>query len=60
MGKAFEKHVKTIEDQGQKQVNDLKVSEPKQQSKPIEDKPDNQSKATTIFKDLISKRKKNN
>ena len=58
MGKAFEKHIKTIEDQGQKQVNDLKVSEPKQQSKPIEDKPDNQSKATTIFKDLISKRKK--
>ena len=57
MGKAFEKHIKTIDDQGQKQVNALKVLEPKQQTKPIEDKPDNQSKVTTIFDDLISKRK---
>ena len=57
MGKAFEKHIKTIDDQGQKQVNALKVLEPKQQTKPIEDKPDNQSKVTTTFDDLISKRK---
>ena len=29
MGKAFEKQIKTIEDQGEKQINALKVSEPK-------------------------------
>ena len=30
---------------------------PKEQTKPIEDKSNNQSKATTIFNDLINKRK---
>ena len=30
----------------------------KEQTKPIEDKSDKQSKATTIFNDLIKKRKK--
>ena len=29
MGKAFQKQIKTIEDQGKKQVNALKVLEPK-------------------------------
>ena len=29
MGKAFEKQIKTIEDQGEKQINALKVLEPK-------------------------------
>ena len=29
LGKAFEKQIKTIEDQGEKQINALKVSEPK-------------------------------
>ena len=29
MGKAFEKQIKTIEDQGEKQINVLKVLEPK-------------------------------
>ena len=31
---------------------------PKEQTKPIEDKSNNQSKATAIFNDLINKRKK--
>ena len=57
-GKAFEKLVKTIEDQGQKQVKALEELKPKEQTKPIEDKSNNQSKATAIFNDLINKRKK--
>ena len=58
MRKAFEKQIKTIEDQGQKQIDALKDLKPKEQTKPIEDKSNNQSKATIIFNDLISKRKK--
>ena len=58
MGKAFEKQIKTIEDQGKKQVDALKDLKPKEQTKPIEDKPNNQSKATIMFNDLINKRKK--
>ena len=60
LGKAFEKQIKTIEDQGQKQVDALKDLKPKEQTKPIEDKSNNQSKTTIIFNDLINKRKKNN
>ena len=56
LGKSFEKQIKIIEDQGQKQVDTLKVLEPKEQTKPIEDKPNNQSKATIIFNDLVNKR----
>ena len=41
LGKAFEKQIKTIEDQGQKQVEVLRVLKPKEQTKPIEDKSDN-------------------
>ena len=55
--KAFEKQIKTIEDQGQKQVDALKDLKPKEQTKPIEDKSNNQSKATIIFNELINKRK---
>ena len=58
MGKAFEKQIKTIEDQGKKQVDALENLKPKEQTKPIENKSNNQSKAATIFNDLISKRKK--
>ena len=58
LGKDFEKQVKTIEDQGKKQVNVLKDLKEKEQTKPIEDKSSNQSKATFIFNDLINKRKK--
>ena len=57
LGKAFEKQTKTIEDQGQKQVDALKDLKPKEQTKPIEDKSNNQSKATIIFNELINKRK---
>ena len=56
--KAFEKQIKTIEDQGKKQVDALKNLKPKEQTKPIEDKC-NESKATIIFDDFINKRKKN-
>ena len=60
MGKAFEKQIKTIEDQGKKQVDALKDLKPKEQTKPIEGKSTNQSGATIIFNDLINKRKNNN
>ena len=42
----------------EKQVDALKSLKPKEQTKPIEDKYNNQSKATIIFDDLINKRKK--
>ena len=58
LGKAFEKQIKTIEDQGKKQVDALENLKPKEETKPIEDKSNNQSKATIIFNDLINKRKK--
>ena len=58
MGKTFEKQVKTIEDQGQKHIDTLESLKPKEQTKPSEDKPNNQSKATIMFNDLINKRKK--
>ena len=38
INKAFEKQIKTIEDQGKKQVNALESLKPKEQTKPIEDK----------------------
>ena len=56
LGKAFEKQIKTIEDQGQKKVGalkDLKRSKTKEQTKPIKGKSNNQSRATVIFNDLI-------
>ena len=56
MGKVFEKQIKTIEDQEQKQVEALKNLKPKEQ-KAIKDKSNNLSRATIIFHDLISKRK---
>ena len=57
MGKAFEKQIKTIEDQGKKQVDALENLKPKEETKLIEDKSNNQSKATIIFNELINKRK---
>ena len=58
MGKAFEKkNPKTIEDQGQKQVKALQNLKPKEQTKPIGNKSNNQSKVTIIFNDLINKGK---
>ena len=58
LGKAFEKQIKTIEDQGEKQIDALKDLKPKEQTKPIEDKSNNQPKATIIFNELINERKK--
>ena len=49
---------KTIQDQGEKQVEALKNLKPKEQTKSIEYKSNNQSKAAIIFNDLINKRKK--
>ena len=60
LGNAFEKWIKTIEDQGEKQIDALKDLKPKEQTKAIEDRSSNHSKATAIFNDLINKRKKNN
>ena len=59
LGKAFEKQIKTIEDQGQKQVDALESLKQKEQTKPIEDKSNNHPKATAaaIFNELINKRK---
>ena len=37
LGKAFENQIKTIEDQGEKQIDALKVLKPKEQTKLIED-----------------------
>ena len=56
LGKAFDKQIKTIDDQGEKQVDALGKLKP-EETKPIEDSPNNQSRATIIFNDLISKRK---
>ena len=55
--KAFEKHIKTIEDQGKKQVDALESLKLKEETKSIEDKSNNQSKATIILNELINKRK---
>ena len=60
MGKAFEKQIKTIEDQGKKQVDALVNLKPKEETKPIEDESSNKLKATIIFNKLINERKKNN
>ena len=57
MGKAFEKEIKTIEDQGQNQVEALKDLKPKEQTEAIEGKSNNQPKTKIILNNLISKRK---
>ena len=57
MGKAFEKQIKTIEVQGEKQDKALENLKPKEQTKAIEGKSNNQSKVIITFNDLISKRK---
>ena len=57
LGKAFEKQIKTIEDQGRKQVDALEKLTP-EETKPVKDTSNNHSRATIIFNDLINKRKK--
>ena len=58
MGKAFEKQIKAIEDQGKKQIDALENLKPKVETKPNEDKSNNKSKATIIFNELINISKK--
>ena len=53
----FEKQIKAIEDKGQKKIDALKSLKPKEETKPIEDKPNNQSGVAIIFNELINKRK---
>ena len=60
LGKAFEKQIKTIEDQGEKQIAALKDLKQKEQAKPSEDKSNNQSKVSTMFNELIKKKKRIN
>ena len=57
LGKAFEKQITTIKDQGKKQIDALENLKPKEQIKSIEDKSNNKPKTTIIFDDLINKRK---
>ena len=49
MGKAFEKQIKTTEDQSKKQVDVLEQLKRKEEAKPIKGKSNNQSRATIIF-----------
>ena len=57
LGKAFEKQIKTIEDQGKKQVDALENLKPKEETKPTEDESNNQPKSTIIINELINKEK---
>ena len=57
LGKAFDKQIKTIKDQGDKQVEALNNLKLKEETKPIKDTPNNKTKALTIFNELINKRK---
>ena len=57
LDKGFDKQTKTIEDQGKKQVDALKNLKPKEETKPINDTSNNQSKTTITFNDLIKQRK---
>ena len=57
MEKTFKKQIETIEDQTKKQVDFLENLKLKEETKPIEDKSNNNPKAAIIFDDLINKRK---
>ena len=54
--KAFERQIKTTEDQGKKQVDPLENLKLKEKTKPIEEK-SNKSRTKIMFNDLINKRK---
>ena len=60
MGKAFEKQIKTIEVQEEKQDKTLENLKPKEQTKAIEGKSNNQPIPSNIFNYLIKKRKNHN
>ena len=57
LGKAFEKQIKTIEDQGKKQVDALENLKLKEETKPIENKPNNRSRVTLYLMMLLTKEK---
>ena len=57
LGKAFEKQIQTIEDQGEKQIDALKDLKPKQQTKLIEDESNSQSKSKSYLMNLLTKEK---
>ena len=57
LGKAFEKQIKTIEDQGQKQVEALKDLKPKERTKAIADKSDDKlSTQKETYNELLNER----
>ena len=56
LSKSFDKQIKTIEDQGKKQFDALEKWKP-EETKPIRNIPNNQSRAKVIFNDLINNRK---
>ena len=58
LGKAFEKQIKAIEDQGQKQVDALKNLKAKEQTRRIEDKSNNSQKLQLFLMILLTKVKK--
>ena len=58
LGKTFDKQIKTIEDQGKKQIDALEKVKPKEQKKAIEDKSNNQPEVAVIFDDLIKRKTK--
>ena len=49
--------MKTIEDKGKKQIDALESLKPKEETKPIQDRSNNKSKAKIMFDELINKRK---
>ena len=57
LGKAFDKQIKIIEDQGKKQVDALEKLKSKEETNPIEDKPNNQSKLQLYLMNLLTKEK---
>ena len=52
----MKKQIKTIEDQGEKQIKALESLKSKEQKKAVEGKSNNQSMAAIIFNVLIKKR----
>ena len=52
LGKAFEKQIKTIEDQGEKQIDALKDLKPKEQTKAITYKSDDDNDKTSTSKEI--------
>ena len=57
LGKSFEKQIKEIEHQGKKHIDALEKLEPKEETKAIGDKPNNQSRAAITCNDLLNKEK---